>query len=54
MLSVIDIDFDTDEIERRRLLVRDLWAGRPVDHIPVMITNRSVSLRNMVRCLLKM
>ena len=38
MLSVKDIDFDTDEIERRKQLVRDLWAGRPVDHIPVMIT----------------
>lgn len=38
MLSVKDIDFDTDEIERRKQLVRDLWAGKPVDHIPVMIT----------------
>ncbi|HUS72042.1 MAG TPA: uroporphyrinogen decarboxylase family protein [Sedimentisphaerales bacterium] len=38
MLSVKDIDFDTDEIEHRKQLVRDLWAGKPVDHIPVMIT----------------
>jgi uroporphyrinogen-III decarboxylase len=38
VLSVKDIGFDIDEIERRRQLVRDLWAGRPVDHIPVMIT----------------
>jgi len=38
VLSVKDIDFDTDEIEHRKQLVRDLWAGKPVDHIPVMIT----------------
>jgi len=38
VLSVKDIGFDIDEIERRRQLVRDLWAGRAVEHIPVMIT----------------
>ncbi len=33
-----DIRFDRDEIERRKQLVRDLWAGKPVDHIPVYMT----------------
>lgn len=37
-VSVRDFDFDRDEIERRKQLIRDLWAGKPVDHIPVMIT----------------
>jgi len=30
-----DSPFDRDEIERRKQLVRDLWAGKPVDHIPI-------------------
>ena len=37
-ISVKDFDFDRDEIERRKQLIRDLWAGKPVDHIPIMIT----------------
>jgi uroporphyrinogen-III decarboxylase len=49
VLSVKDIDFDTDEIERRRQLVRDLWAGRPVDHIPVMITVTDPQPRYSIR-----
>ena len=35
MTSLKDFDFDRDEIERRKQLVRDLWAGKPVDHIPI-------------------
>ncbi|MEK7405823.1 MAG: hypothetical protein AAB225_12005 [Acidobacteriota bacterium] len=34
-VSVKLFDFDRTEIERRRQLVRDLWAGLPVDHIPI-------------------
>lgn len=33
-----NIRFDRDEIERRKQLVRDLWAGKPVDHVPVYVT----------------
>ena len=29
--------FDRDEIERRKQLVRDLWAGKPVDHVPAYL-----------------
>lgn len=36
--SLKDIRFDRGEIERRKQLVRDLWAGKPVDHVPVYIT----------------
>lgn len=36
--AVQDIGLDRDEIERRKQLTRDLWAGKPVDHIPVYIT----------------
>lgn len=32
------LDLSRDEIERRKQLIRDLWAGRPVDHLPVIIT----------------
>lgn len=35
---VKDIGLDRDEIERRKQLTRDLWAGRPVDHLPVYVT----------------
>lgn len=38
MISVRQFDFDADEIERRKQLVRDLWAGRPVDHVPVLLS----------------
>jgi hypothetical protein len=36
MASVHDL-FDRGEIERRKQLVRDLWAGKPVDHIPTYL-----------------
>lgn len=31
------LDRSRDEIERRKQLIRDLWAGRPVDHLPVLV-----------------
>jgi hypothetical protein len=37
-ISVKDIALDRDEIERRKQLVRDLWAGKPLEHVPVYIT----------------
>jgi len=37
VVSLTNFDFSLDEIERRKQLVRDLWAGRPVDHIPVQL-----------------
>ncbi|MCX7427162.1 MAG: hypothetical protein NTW96_16240 [Planctomycetia bacterium] len=37
-MSVKDIALDRDEIERRKQLVRDLWAGKPLEHVPVYIT----------------
>lgn len=36
--SLQDVRFDHGEIERRKQLVRDLWAGRPLDHVPVYMT----------------
>lgn len=38
MVSVKTFDFDADEIERRKQLIRDLWSGRPVDHVPVLMS----------------
>ncbi len=38
MVSLDAYDFDADEIERRKQLIRDLWAGRPVDHVPVLLS----------------
>ena len=37
-IRVQDIGLDRDEIERRKQLTRDLWAGGPVDHVPVYVT----------------
>jgi hypothetical protein len=37
MVSIDGFDFDRDEIDRRKQLVRDLWAGKPVDHIPTYL-----------------
>lgn len=49
MICVRDFDFDRDEIERRRQLIRDLWAGRPVDHVPVLIAVGNPAPRWSVR-----
>lgn len=34
-VTVRDFDFDAADIERRKQLVRDLWAGKAVDHLPI-------------------
>jgi hypothetical protein len=43
------LHFDTDEIQRRKQLVRDLWAGKPLDHIPVYISVENPNPRYSVR-----
>ena len=47
--SVQDIRFDCDEIGRRKQLVRDLWAGKPVDHVPVYITVENPNQKYSIR-----
>jgi len=37
-VSVQEYDFNADEIELRKQRIRDLWAGKPVDHTPVWLT----------------
>lgn len=49
MIRARDYGFDRDGIERRKQLVRDLWAGRPVDHVPVWLTVASPAPRYSVR-----
>ena len=49
MISVRDFDFDLDEISRRKQLIRDLWAGRPVDHVPVLINIVNPAPRYSIR-----
>ncbi|MEW6752818.1 MAG: hypothetical protein AB1505_17840, partial [Candidatus Latescibacterota bacterium] len=49
MISVRDFDFDRDEIEGRKQRVRDLWAGRPVDRVPVWLTVANPAPRFTVR-----
>jgi len=49
VISVRDFDFDADEIERRKQLIRDLWAGRPVDHVPVLLNVTSPASRYTTR-----
>ena len=44
-----DIHFDDAEIERRKQLVRDLWTGKPLDHIPVYITVENPSPKYSIR-----
>ncbi len=41
--------FDRDEIERRKQLVRDLWAGKPLDHVPVYVAVENPKPRWTVR-----
>jgi hypothetical protein len=49
MLSVRDFAFDPDEIERRKQLIRDLWSGRPVDHVPVLMSVADSAPRYSIR-----
>ncbi|MBN2294109.1 MAG: hypothetical protein JXM70_16905, partial [Pirellulales bacterium] len=44
-----NIPFDRDEIERRKQLVRDLWAGKPLDHVPVYITVENPNPKYSIR-----
>ncbi len=47
--SVRDVHLDPDEIGRRKQLVRDLWAGKPLDHIPVYVTVENPSPQYTIR-----
>ncbi len=48
-IQVQDIGLDRDEIERRKQLTRDLWAGKPVDHIPVYMTVENPNPKTTIR-----
>jgi hypothetical protein len=45
----VPLPFDADEVERRKQLFRDLWAGRPLDHVPVLINVVNPTPRYAVR-----
>lgn len=47
--AVRDFDFDRAETERRKQLIRDLWSGRQVDHIPVQLVVSDPEPRYTVR-----
>ena len=47
--TLATIGFDRDEVERRKQRVRDLWAGKPLDHVPVYITVENPSPRYSIR-----
>ena len=49
MVSVRDFDFDLDEIDRRKQLIRDLWAGKAVDHVPVLMNVVNPASRYSIR-----
>lgn len=49
MVSVKSLDFDADEIGRRKQLIRDLWSGKPIDHVPVLMSVANPSSRHSVR-----
>ena len=49
MVSVRDFDFDRDEIDRRKQLIRDLWAGKAVDHVPVLMNVVNPASRYSIR-----
>lgn len=42
-------DLDPDEIDRRKQLIRDLWDGRAVDHVPVLVNVVNPGVRYTVR-----
>ena len=48
-LRVRDLNLDRSEIERRKQLVRDLWAGKPLDHVPVYISVENPAPRYTIR-----
>ena len=47
--SIRDLHFDADEIERRKQLVRDLWAGKPLDCVPIYINVENPNPRYTTR-----
>ena len=47
--SLRDLHLDPDEIERRKQLTRDLWAGKPLDHVPVYMGVENPSPRYTIR-----
>jgi hypothetical protein len=49
MPTLQDLNLDGDEIARRKQLARDLWAGKPLDHIPVYVTVENPNPRYTVR-----
>ena len=49
MVSVRDFNFDRDEIDRRKQLIRDLWAGKAVDHVPVLMNVVNPAPRYSIR-----
>jgi len=49
MVSVRDFDFDRDEIDRRKQLIRDLWTGKAVDHVPVLMNVVNPTPRYSIR-----
>jgi hypothetical protein len=48
-LRLQDLNLNSDEIARRKQLARDLWAGRPLDHVPVYVTVENPHPRYTVR-----
>ena len=48
-VSVKDFDFDTEVIECRKQLIRDLWDGKPLDHIPVHLTVENPEPEHFIR-----
>ena len=49
MVSVRGFDFDQDEIDCRKQLIRDLWAGKAVDHVPVLMNVVNPAPRYSIR-----
>jgi len=47
--SIRDFDFRQGEVERRKQLTRDLWAGKPLDHVPVYVTVQDPKPRYSIR-----
>ena len=49
LLSTKELHLDPSEIERRKQLTRDLWSGKPLDHIPIYITVENPNPRHSIR-----
>jgi len=44
-ITANDFDFGADEIELRKQRIRDLWAGKPLDHTPVWLSVANPAVR---------